>query len=202
MRRHNTTLFRVARSILRNDAAAEEAVQDAYLDAFRHIGAISAAARGWATWLTRITINRALMTAAQAEARAQRHGVRRRRGSARMDPPDGKSESPSIATLRGEIRAILERRIDELPVAFRTVFVLRDVEELSVEETAACLSIPRHRRPSARASSAPARCCAKRSPATSIAPPSTSSASPAPAATASSPRCSRRLGNAGDPRCI
>ena len=51
-------------------------------------------------------------------------------------------ESPTDATMRAEVRRMLERRIDELPVAFRTVFVMREVEDMSVEETAACLSIP------------------------------------------------------------
>ena len=55
---------------------------------------------------------------------------------------DEKSESPTSAALRAEVRRILERRIDELPVAFRTVFVMREVEDMTVEETAACLSIP------------------------------------------------------------
>ena len=55
---------------------------------------------------------------------------------------DDKTESPSAATLRAELRRILERRIDELPIDFRTVFVMRDVEDMSVEETARCLSIP------------------------------------------------------------
>ena len=55
---------------------------------------------------------------------------------------DAKAESPTDATMRGEVRRIIERRIDELPVAFRTVFVMREVEDMTVEETAACLSIP------------------------------------------------------------
>ena len=55
---------------------------------------------------------------------------------------DDKTESPTDATMRAEVRRILERRIDELPVAFRTVFVMREVEDMTVEETAACLSIP------------------------------------------------------------
>ncbi len=55
---------------------------------------------------------------------------------------DDSIESPTDATMRAEVRRMLERRIDELPVAFRTVFVMREVEDMSVEETAACLSIP------------------------------------------------------------
>ena len=55
---------------------------------------------------------------------------------------DDKTESPTDATMRAEVRRMLERRIDELPVAFRTVFVMREVEDMTVEETAVCLSIP------------------------------------------------------------
>jgi len=58
------------------------------------------------------------------------------------DVPDEKAESPSDSTLRGEIRKVIERRIDQLPVAFRTVFVMREVEEMTVQETAECLGIP------------------------------------------------------------
>jgi RNA polymerase sigma-70 factor (ECF subfamily) len=56
--------------------------------------------------------------------------------------PDPAAESPVTTTLRAEMRELLERRIDELPVAFRTVFVMREVEEMTVDETAAALAIP------------------------------------------------------------
>jgi RNA polymerase sigma-70 factor (ECF subfamily) len=55
---------------------------------------------------------------------------------------DEKSESPPAATLRAEIRRLIERRIDELPVGFRTVFIMREVEDMSVQETAECLGVP------------------------------------------------------------
>ena len=64
------------------------------------------------------------------------------RGGHKGETVDAKSESPSAAALRGEIRRMLEHRIDELPVAFRTVFTLREVEEMTVEETADALGIP------------------------------------------------------------
>jgi RNA polymerase sigma factor (sigma-70 family) len=145
MRQHNGKLFRIARSIVRDDAEAEDALQDAYLDAYRHIGDFRGGSQ-LATWLTRIVINHALMR------------VRRQKrdrvvvpfgepGAAPTPTPaddvaDEQAESPPIAMLRAEIRQLIERRIDELPVAFRTVFVMRDVEDMSVQETAECLSIP------------------------------------------------------------
>jgi len=143
MREHNTRLFRVARSILRSDEEAEDALQDTYLDAFRH----AASFRGdstVATWLTRIVINQALMR------------LRRRRGDRVIVPftssggaegeagemADRTTEPPPAATFRHEVRRLLERRIDDLPVAFRTVFVMREVNEMSVEDTASALGIP------------------------------------------------------------
>lgn len=144
MRRHNGRLYRVARAILKDDAEAEDALQEAYLDAYRHIGDFRGTAQA-GTWLTRIVINKALMRV----RKQKRHRVVVPFGDReRSDPPSGnvfvdeKGESPAAATLRAEVRRILERTIDELPVAFRTVFVMRDVEDMSVQETAECLSIP------------------------------------------------------------
>jgi RNA polymerase sigma factor (sigma-70 family) len=143
MRRYNSRLFRIARAILKDDAEAEDAVQDAYLEAFRHIGEFRGQSQV-ATWLTRIAINQALM-------RLRRH--KRERvvvpfpgdGAGRSLQPemvDRKAESPAAATLRAEIRNVVESRIDELPPAFRAVFIMRDVEEMTVQETAECLGIP------------------------------------------------------------
>jgi RNA polymerase sigma-70 factor (ECF subfamily) len=145
MRRHNGKLFRVARAILKEDADAEDALQDAYLDAYRHIGQFRGGAQ-LSTWLTRIVINHSLM-----RLRKQRQDpVVVPIGGAHLDPAaapeedpaDDKTETAPAALMRSEIRRVLERRIDELPVTFRTVFVLREVEEMSVSETAECLGIP------------------------------------------------------------
>jgi RNA polymerase sigma-70 factor (ECF subfamily) len=144
MRRHNSRLFRVARAILKDEADAEDALQDAYLDAYRHIGDFRADAQ-LGTWLTRIVVNHALMRL----RRYRRNGIVVPFRAERLDDShpedevrDDKTESPSAAALRGEIRRLLERRIDELPVAYRTVFVMREVEDMSVAETARSLSIP------------------------------------------------------------
>jgi RNA polymerase sigma-70 factor (ECF subfamily) len=144
MRQHNGRLFRVARAILNDDADAEDALQDAYLDAYRHIGDFRGDAQ-LSTWLTRIVVNQSLMRLRRRKRdgivvpfHAESHADGRREDEVR----DDRTESPSAATLRSEIRRIIERRIDELPVDFRTVFVMREVEDMSVDETAACLSIP------------------------------------------------------------
>ena len=144
MRKHNGRLFRVARAILNDDADAEDALQDAYLDAYRHLDEFRGDAQ-IGTWLTRIVVNQALMRL----RRRKRDGIVVPFASEAADEGrpeeavrDDRTESPSEAALRGELRRILERRIDELPVAFRTVFVMREVEDMSVEETAECLGIP------------------------------------------------------------
>lgn len=139
MRRHNQTLYRAARAILRDDAEAEEAVQEAYLRAYGAMGGFRDEAK-LSTWLVRIVVNEALGRA------------RKRRRGAEVIPLGGETgeelmaqdapEQPERGAMRAETRRLLERRIDALPEAFRAVFVLRALEEMSVEETAAALDIP------------------------------------------------------------
>ncbi len=131
MRRHNRMLFRTARAILRDDAEAEDAVQEAYLRAYKALPDFRGESKV-STWLVRIAANEAL-------------GRRRRalRGG-EVVPLDAIPDEadPKDGMLRVEMRRILEMRIDALPEAYRTVFMLRALEELSVEETAAALQIP------------------------------------------------------------
>ena len=145
MRRHNRLLYRTARSILRNDAEAEDCLQEAYFQAFRSMAGFRAKAK-LSTWLTRIVINHAL-------ARLRRDKTRDANVSldnvvdidgrvAGVEATQSGPAQPDAALLREELRHLLERHIDRLPTAFRTVFVLRALEELSVEETAATLGIP------------------------------------------------------------
>jgi RNA polymerase sigma-70 factor (ECF subfamily) len=143
MRRLNPRLFRVARSILKDDSEAEDALQDAYIDAFRHMQTYRGGAR-LATWLTRIVINQSLarLRKSRRDRRVLPFTQRSMADVPESQVPDERTESPTSAMLRAETRRLLERRIDELPVGFRTVFVLREVEDLTVEETAACLGIP------------------------------------------------------------
>jgi len=145
MRRHNRALFRVARAILKNNADAEDALQEAYLSAYRHIAEFRADAK-LSTWLTRIVVNQAL---ARLRSRHRSRTVvpfsdlgATRRIRSERELSDELGPSPEQSAARADIRRLLEQKIDELPVAFRAVFVLREVEDLSVTETAACLSIP------------------------------------------------------------
>ena len=142
MRRHNRRLYRLARATLRDDAEAEDALQDAYLSAYRSIGQFRGDA-ALSTWLSRLVLNECMN---RLRRQARRDNV------VQMVTPPSESEldamsaphadTPDKALVRAEMRALLERKLDELPEAFRVVFVLRCVEEMSVEETAQCLDIP------------------------------------------------------------
>lgn len=143
MRRHNRLLFRTARSLLKSDAEVEDVLQEAYLRAWRALGSFRSDAR-LSTWLVRIVINEAL--------------GRMRRKEAQIIPLDAAMTSfePEVQTsltadaerqpegvaMRAELRKMMEARIDMLPEAFRTVFMLRAVEEMSVEEVSQALDIP------------------------------------------------------------
>lgn len=145
MRQYNRPLYRTARSILRDDAEAEDVLQEAYLLAYRGIGKYRGES-SLATWLTRIVVNEAIARSRKTSRRAQ---IIRLDGDADADIDNGESdmhdatqEQPEQAAIRAEARRLLERKIDALPENFRTVFVLRAVEEMTVEETASCLGIP------------------------------------------------------------
>jgi RNA polymerase sigma-70 factor (ECF subfamily) len=143
MRQHNQKLFRVARAILRDDAEAEDAVQEGYLRAYCAIGAFRGDAR-LSTWLVRIVVNEALARLRRRNRGAEviRLDGRAPENSGEDDMEVAHPEQPERAALRGEARKLLEGKIDALPEAFRAVFVLRAIEEFSVEETAAALGIP------------------------------------------------------------
>jgi RNA polymerase sigma-70 factor (ECF subfamily) len=146
MRRYNRRLYRVARSILRDDAEAEDALQDAYLQAYRALPAFRGES-ALGTWLTRIVVNAALMRQRKTGRLAEVIELAAdydAEAAAPHSPDDSPSdvEQPDLAAFRGQTRRLIETGIDKLPAAFRTVFVLRAVEELTVEETAATLGIP------------------------------------------------------------
>ena len=141
MRRHNRRLYRLARATLKNDAEAEDALQEAYLHAYRSIAQFRGDAT-LSTWLARILLNECF---GRLRRDARRQNVIPIAGSLSENDadaiPDNDTENPDTATIRAEMRELLERKLDQLPVAFRTVFVLRSVEDMSVEETARCLGI-------------------------------------------------------------
>lgn len=143
MRRHNRLLFRTARSILQGDAEAEDALQDAYLRAWRALPGFRADAR-LSTWLVRIVINEALARLRGRRAQVIALDTVSGDADAALDAwlEDDPAARPERMAMRAQMRALIEARIDLLPQAFRTVFVLRAVEEMSVDEVAAALGIP------------------------------------------------------------
>lgn len=143
MRGHNRLLFRTARSILKNDAEAEDALQDAYLHAWRTLASFRAQAR-LSTWLVRIVANEALGRLRRQRAQiipleAAMNSIDPDIQASLREETDGGAEA---LIMRRQLRALLEARIDLLPEAFRIVFMLRAVEELSVEEVSQVLDIP------------------------------------------------------------
>jgi RNA polymerase sigma-70 factor (ECF subfamily) len=141
MKRHNQRLYRMARSILREDSAAEDAVQNAYLNAFRAIGEFRGQS-SLATWLTRIVINEALMQARSRKPTLQSEGPDRALIGGEVIPfPAETIVDPERAMAQSQIQRAVEHAIDELPEEFRTVLVARVLEEMSVEETAELLDL-------------------------------------------------------------
>lgn len=143
MRRHNQLLFRTARGIVRSDGEAEDVVQEAWMQAWRALSGFRAESK-LTTWLVRITVNEALR--------------RLRRKSAQIIPlevammasdeetqsalTEAPSRGPEQSVERLQVRALIEARIDLLPDLFRSIFVLRAIEEMSVDEVAEALGIP------------------------------------------------------------
>jgi RNA polymerase sigma-70 factor (ECF subfamily) len=145
MRRHNRLLFRTARSILRSDAEAEDAMQDAYLRAWRALHGFRSEAK-LSTWLARIVINESLArlrSGRRAAVEALDAADAARFDHAPQQPPDDAADrQPEGMAMRAEARRLLEASIDRLPDGFRSVFILRAVEEMSVEDVAAALGLP------------------------------------------------------------
>lgn len=137
MRRHNQLLYRVARSILRNDTEAEDVMQDAYVRAYEHLDQYAGKVK-FSTWLTRIAVHEALAR--------QRRGNRYQEPMSELegDPMNRFSSlalNPEQQASNSEVRRLLEEALEKLPNAYRTIFVLRDVEEMSTADAADILEI-------------------------------------------------------------
>jgi RNA polymerase sigma-70 factor (ECF subfamily) len=141
---NNQRMFRTAWSILGNRAEAEEAVQAAYLSAFASIGSFEGRS-ALSTWLTRIVVNESI---GRRRAEERRRGQLEQEGIAVLDAyretlmRGSAPDAPDVAVAREQIRKLLERAVEALADPFRSVFVLREIEGLSSEETAAILDVP------------------------------------------------------------
>ena len=141
MRRYNRRLYRLARGSLRDDAEAKDALQEAYLCAYRAIGQYRGGA-ALATWLSRIVLNECLARKRRAARRSNVVPIVSWESSTEVVANVADvAERPDDALARVQMRSVLERKISELPEIFRVVFMMRSVEELSVEESAQSLGI-------------------------------------------------------------
>jgi RNA polymerase sigma-70 factor (ECF subfamily) len=145
IQRYNQRLFRTARGLVRDDAEAEDIVQEAYVRAFSHLRSFHGDAQ-FATWLTRILLNVAYGRLRQRRptielSELETHAGADGRGCIIMFPGVPASTNPESEAGREQVRQVLEQAIDRIPQAFRLVFILRDIQGLSIEETATLLSI-------------------------------------------------------------
>jgi RNA polymerase sigma-70 factor (ECF subfamily) len=144
MQRHNRRLYRTARSVLKDEAEAEDVVQETYVRAFTHLDGFRGEAQ-LSTWLTRIALNEALGRLRRRRITVGLEDIDaiNDQGEARVIylPSARQDSDPEAAAARAEVRRLLERAVDQLPDPFRMVFVLRDIEEMSIEETASQLGL-------------------------------------------------------------
>lgn len=142
MQRHNRRLYRIARSILRDECEAEDAVQEAYIKAFTHLHSFRAEA-SLSTWLSRITMNEALERLRRRRPFADRQSLQETATEAQIlaFPHTPASADPERVMAQRQIIDLVERAADRLPDIFRLVFVTRVIEGMSVEETAALLDL-------------------------------------------------------------
>jgi RNA polymerase sigma-70 factor, ECF subfamily len=146
MRRHNQLLFRTARAVVRNADEAEDVVQEAYLKAYCALDRFEGRSR-LTTWLVRITMNEALSRAVRAKRVVPLPGIAAVDDAADDDSTGSSAwhgetrRQPEEAAGDSELRTVLTDAVDRLPESLRAVFMLRAVEQLSVEETAECLDL-------------------------------------------------------------
>jgi RNA polymerase sigma-70 factor (ECF subfamily) len=139
MRRHNQRLYRVARSILSNDAEAEDVMQDAYVRAYEHLDQFAGKAK-FSTWLTRIAVHEALARQRRGNRYQELEATSEREGDP-MDRFASLEPDPEQQASNREIRKLLEEAVEKLPDVYRTVFILRDVEDVSTTDAADILEI-------------------------------------------------------------
>jgi RNA polymerase sigma-70 factor (ECF subfamily) len=132
MRRYNQRVYRAVRAVLRDDDQAEDVMQQAYLNAYAHLGQFEKRAQ-FSTWLTRIAVNEALARRGKRAAGEEDESM--------MELVASSAPDPEQQTLAAELREVMQREVEALPDSFRSVFVLREVEGLSTAEASETLGI-------------------------------------------------------------
>lgn len=132
MRRHNQRVYRAARAIVKDETEAEDVMQQAYINAFIHLGQFEERAR-FSTWLTRIAVNEAL--ARRQKRRAAENVTQHDERGALMESIRSPQPDPERQAYAQELHKVLEDAVDALPDGYRAVFMLRDIEGMSTAET-------------------------------------------------------------------
>jgi RNA polymerase sigma-70 factor (ECF subfamily) len=138
LKANNQRLFRIARGILRNDAEAEDVVQETYVRALTHLEGFRGDS-SLSTWLSRIAMNEAM---GRLRGRRTSNPLQHRSEAEIIPfPASTATDDPERSMAQREIQLVVERAIDELPQPFRMVFVTRVMEEMTVEETSTLLGL-------------------------------------------------------------
>ncbi len=140
MRRYNQRLFRISRAYVHDGDEAEEIVEQAYVNAYEHLPSFAGRSR-FSTWLTRIVIHEALRRQREKQRSVSLEASSEAQEIADTTMRTSDTENPAETVMNNELRSILERTIDELPPNYRSVFVMREIEEMSIAETSESLGI-------------------------------------------------------------
>jgi RNA polymerase sigma-70 factor (ECF subfamily) len=137
VRKYNQRLYRIAMSIINDDAEAEDAMQVAYIKAYENLPKFEGRS-GFATWLTRIMINESLLRVKKRKRSLAMHDEL-------VDPEKNDipsaTQTPDMKLINSELKQVLEKAISQLPEKYRTVFIMREIEQMNVAETQECLDI-------------------------------------------------------------
>lgn len=137
VRRYNERLYRVGMSIISNDAEVEDAMQNAYINAYENLGKFAFKA-SFSTWLTRILVNECILRLKKRKYSAFKVKFMTNESYAEQAVD---VQTPAVRMLNAELKLILEKAIQQLPDKYRTVFIMREIENMNIAETKACLNI-------------------------------------------------------------
>lgn len=142
MRRYNQRLFRIGHAYLKDEDEIEDAIQSAYLKAYEQLNNFQGRS-SFSTWLIRIYINE-ILQGLKKKKRFQNYFDYDSLNNNTFDPPEAATDTmnnPYNSTLNNELKDILEKAVDELPEKYRVVFIMREIEDMSISETSKCLNI-------------------------------------------------------------
>jgi RNA polymerase sigma factor (sigma-70 family) len=132
MRKYNTRLYRISMAILNDDMDAEDVMQTAYINAYRQLSSFQNKS-SFATWLTRILINESLL-----QQKKRKRSLQLLSGQVVVE---SHNETPLKTVMNKELKTILEKAVTNLPQKYRLVFVMREIQELSTQETMEALEL-------------------------------------------------------------